>query len=332
MIISKTPFRISFFGGGTDYPVWYKKYGGATLSTTIDKYSYITSLYYPPYFPSKHRVVWSKIELVNASEEILHPSVRETLKYLNFTDGVEIHNSSDLPARSGIGSSSAFTVGLLNALYALRGEFKEKKDLALEAIHIEQNLIKENVGSQDQIAVAVGGLNKTIFSPNGDIEIEPVEMAEEREKVLNDRFMLFFTGFQRTASEVAAEWIKNVPKKEKELLVMRGMVDRAVDILTNEKSNIDDFGLLLNDAWQIKRNLNHVVTTNEIDEIYRKAQAAGALGGKLLGAGQGGFMLLYVDPEHQPKVKDALKDLIYVPFRFEKFGTQIIQNGDGSKD
>lgn len=328
MVISRTPFRISFFGGGTDYPVWYEKNSGATLSTTIDKYCYITARYYPPFFPVKYRIVWSKIETVNSNDEIKHPSVRETLKYLELEDGIEIHNTSDLPARSGIGSSSAFTVGLLNALYSLMDKPVTKSKLALDAIHIEHNLIKENVGSQDQVAAAFGGFNKTIFAPNHTIDVNPVDLPPEKLETLDNRLMLFFTGFSRTASEIAAEWIKNTPKREKELHTMQGMVDEAIGILQNENQNIDDFGRLLHETWQIKRGLNSAVTTDHIDEIYNRARRAGALGGKLLGAGQGGFMLIYADPEIQSRVREVLADLIYVPFKFERLGSQIIQNGN----
>lgn len=327
MVISRTPFRISFFGGGTDYPAWYQKHGGATLSTSIDKYTYITTRYYPPFFPVKYRVVYSKIEGVNNYSEIEHPSVRETIKFLGLEEGIEIHNAADLPARSGLGSSSAFTVGLLNALYRLTDKPITQNELAAHAIHIEQNLIKENVGSQDQVAVAVGGFNKVIFSPGGGIKVQPVNAPKGRLKMLNDRLMLFFTGFQRNASEIAAEWIKNAPKKENELHAMRKMVDEAVAILEDEHRSLDEFGRLLHDGWQIKRSLSASITTSYVDEIYEKARKAGAIGGKLLGAGQGGFMVLYIDPKNQHHVRAALKDLIHVPFLFETAGSQIIQNG-----
>lgn len=327
MIISRTPFRISFFGGGTDYPVWYEKNGGATLSTTIDKYTYITARYYPPFFPAKYRVVYSKIEAVNKHDEIDHPSVREVLKFLNMEEGVEIHNAADLPARSGLGSSSSFTVGLLHALYRLVKRPVTKRGLAMDAIHVEQNLIKENVGSQDQIAAAFGGFNKITFGPNNTIEVEEVSPPAGRLEVLNDYLMLFFTGFSRIASEVAAEWIKNAPQKEKELHAMHKMVDEAVAILNDPKRSLNDFGRLLHETWQIKRGLNRAVTTSYIDEIYERARRAGAIGGKLLGAGQGGFMLIYADPSLHPRIREALKELVHVPFKFESFGTHIIQSG-----
>lgn len=330
MIISRTPFRISFFGGGTDYPAWYEKNGGAALSTTIDKYSYITARYYPPFFPIKHKIVYSKIEGVNTHDEIQHPSVREVLKYLKIAEGVEIHNAADLPARSGLGSSSAFTVGLLHALYRLTGKFITRQALAMEAIHIEQNLIKENVGSQDQVAAAFGGFNKILFDAGGKVSVEPVDIPRGRIEALNGRLMFFFTGFSRIASEIAIEWIRSASNKERELHLMHAMVDDAVSILKDKSRSLDDFGRLLHEGWQIKRGLNHAITTDYIDGVYAAARAAGALGGKLLGAGQGGFMLIYADPAVQPRVRQALLGLMEVPFRFETTGSTIIQsNGDG---
>ncbi len=325
MIISRTPFRISFFGGGTDYPAWYEKNGGATLSTTIDKYSYITARHYPPFFPEKYRVVYSRIEAVNEHHEIEHPSVREVLKHLDIRDGVEIHNAADLPARSGLGSSSAFTVGLLSALYNLTDRTTTKHALAMDAIHVEQNLIHENVGSQDQVAAAFGGFNKITFGPGKGISVRPVRIEKSRLETLNGRLMLFFTGFSRIASEVAVEWIKNVPNKEKELAVMRAMVDQGVEILENSTRDIDDFGRLLHEGWLIKRGLNHVVTTDHIDQVYDRARKAGAIGGKLLGAGQGGFMLIYAHPDFQQHVRQALAELLEVPFKFENSGSTIVQ-------
>lgn len=326
MIISRTPFRVSFFGGGTDYPVWYEKNGGATLSTTIDKYSYITVRYYPPFFPVKYKIAYSKIETVNTHEEIEHPSVREVLKYLKIDEGVEIHNAADLPARSGLGSSSTFTVGLLHALYQLKNKSVTPYELAMDAIHIEQNLIKENVGSQDQVAASFGGFNKIIFGADNTIIVHPINSPPDRLHALNDRLMFFFTGFSRIASEIAIEWIKSVPKKERELHAMHAMVDIAISILKNENRDIDDFGRLLHESWQIKRGLNHAITTDYIDGIYARARQAGALGGKLLGAGQGGFMLIYADPEIQPQVRKALASLMEVPFKFETTGSRIIQS------
>lgn len=323
MIISRTPFRISFFGGGTDYPVWYRENKGAVLSTTIDKYCYITLRYLPPFFPHKHRIVYSEIEMVKDVNEILHPAVRETLKFLKIDKGIEIHHDGDLPARTGLGSSSSFTVGLLNSLYALKGFIPSKLQLAKEAIHIERDLLKENVGAQDQVAAAYGGFNKISFNGNDEIKVEPITIKKEKIKQLEDHLMLFFTGFSRFASDVAKDQIKNTPQKREELIQMGQMVDEAINIL-NKGENILEFGKLLDKTWQIKKTLSDKITTPEIDSVYQRATKAGAIGGKLLGAGNGGFMLFFVPPESQPEVRAELKDLLEVKFNFENEGSQII--------
>ena len=324
MVISKTPWRISFFGGGTDIPAWYREHGGAVLSTTIDKYGYITCRYLPPFFEHKHLVVWSHIEKVKEVREILHPSVRETVKFLNITDGLGIHFDGDLPARTGLGSSSAFTVGLLNALYALRGREISKRQLALDAIHVEQNIIRESVGSQDQVAAAFGGFNRINFGQSGEIDVAPVPIRPQRLEQLQNHLMLVFTGFSRTASSLEAEKIQNMPQRIQELSAMRKMVDQALAILTDERDRLDDFGKLLHDSWQLKRALASKVTNDHIDAIYDEARLAGAIGGKILGAGGGGFMLLFAPPQAQPKIRERLKDLMQVPFRFEPSGSRII--------
>jgi len=323
MIISRTPFRISFFGGGTDYPVWYKKNGGVVLSTTINKYCYIVLRYFPPFFSNKHRIVWSQIELVNNVNKIQHPVVKVVLKFLKINKGIEIHHIGDLPAKTGLGSSSAFTVGLLNSLYALNGSIFSKERLAKEAIHIERDILKENVGSQDQMAVAYGGFNKIYFNGNDEFKVEPIIVTRDRISQLENHLMLYFTGFSRIASEVAKDQIKNTPQKSKELTLMYQMVDEAIDILKGKRS-ILEFGKLLNESWQIKKTLSDKISNSEIDNIYEKALRAGAVGGKLLGAGGGGFMIFFVAPENQPKVRKALKGLLEVPFNFEKDGSQII--------
>ena len=327
MIITRTPFRVSFFGGGTDYPVWYEENGGAVLSTTIDKYCYIFAREFPPFFPQKLRIVWSKIELADNPDGIEHPSVREVLKHLGLREGIEIHHNGDLPARSGLGSSSAFTVGLLHALHALKGEMMSKHDLAHEAIHVEQNLIGENVGSQDQVAAAFGGFNKITFASGKRIAVEPIVLPNGQLDELQDHLVLFFTGLSRNASEVAAEQMRNTPKKNAELKRMHEMVDEAIAILKKGTMAIDDFGRLLHETWQLKRSLSSSISTSAIDEIYDRARKNGAVGGKLLGAGSGGFMLLFVPPKDQERLKTALKGLLYVPFRFENAGTQIIYYG-----
>jgi len=324
MIITKTPLRISFFGGGTDYPKWFKEHGGAVLSTSIDKYAYLYVQRLLPFFPYKTKVSWSRIEEVNAIDEIVHPSVRETLRFLNSDSKLSIHYNSDIPARSGMGSSSSFTVGFLHALYGLNGITPDKNRLAKEAIHIEQNLIKENVGSQDQIAAAFGGLNKIEFNRDGSFTVTPINLDRERIEKLQEHTMLFFTGLSRTASEVVVEQIKNIPDKTKELHTMREMVDEAILILKSTGDWIAEFGKLLHKGWELKRKLSSKVSNNEIDGFYEQALRAGALGGKLLGAGGGGFLLIYARPEDQKRIKETLSHLLYVPFSFENEGSQII--------
>ncbi len=332
MIISRTPHRISFFGGGTDYPDWYLEYGGKVLGATIDKYCYISLRELPPFFEHKYRIIYSKIETVVNIDEIVHPSVRETLKYfqntLRYFDGnigFEVHHDGDIPARSGMGSSSSFTVGLVNSLYAFAGKVASKENLFKEAIHIEQDLIKENVGSQDQVWAAVGGLNYIEFLQNGKIIVKPIIMKENLLNAFSNKFMLFFTGLSRYASEVAGDKIKNLHKRKEELFRMTELVDEAYKILTSEKENdIAEFGKLLNETWLLKRKLSNKVTNGEIDSIYETAVKNGAVGGKLLGAGAGGFILFYVEPENQNRVKEALKNLLQVPFNFDFTGSEII--------
>lgn len=323
MIISKTPFRISFFGGGTDYPVWFEKYGGAVLSTTIDKYCYITVRYLPPFFEHKHRIVYSLIENVKSSNQIKHPVVNALLRYFKINKGVEIHHDGDLPARSGLGSSSSFTVGLLNSLYALKGKVTSKTQLAKEAIYIERNVLKENVGSQDQVAVACGGFNKIYFQNDHNFRVEAVTLHKKRIRQLQDHLMLVFSGFSRYASEVAVDQIRNTPRKEKELNFIRGLVDKAIDILNSDKS-ILEFGNLLHESWETKRQLSQKISTERVDCLYKRALKHGAIGGKLLGAGGGGFMLLFVKPEDREKLSRGLKDLLEVKFKFETDGSQVI--------
>jgi D-glycero-alpha-D-manno-heptose-7-phosphate kinase len=323
MIITRTPFRISFFGGGTDYPDWYRENRGAVLSTTIDKYCYINCRYLPPFFEYKHRIVYSKYEHVNEIDQIVHPAVRETFRFMKVDRGLEIHHDGDLPARSGLGSSSAFTVGLLHALYALNGKIVNKKRLALESIHIEQNMIKENVGSQDQTIVAFGGLNKVEFQGDHDIEVTPVTIGSARKEEFRSHMMLFFTGFSRIASDVAKDTISRLPKKKRELGILFGMVDEAINIL-NSGSSLADFGRLLDESWKIKRGISDGISTAHIDSIYEAARKAGATGGKILGAGGGGFMVFFVLPENRNRVREALRSLLHVPFKFETLGSQVI--------
>lgn len=323
MIISRTPFRISFFGGGTDYPAWYKNNKGAVLSTTIDKYCYISCRRLPPFFEYKHRIVYSKSEHVNKIDEIVHPAVREVFRFMRIKEGLEIHHDGDLPARSGLGSSSSFTVGLLHALYALQGKIVTKKKLSGDAIFVEQEMIKENVGSQDQVSVAFGGFNKIEFEGDHNILVTPITLTPQRLRELESHLMLFFTGMTRMASDIAAHKISQIPKKNAELKEMHRMVDEAIGIL-NDGTKITAFGDLLHKAWRIKKSLSEKISNPVIDDIYKTAMNAGARGGKILGAGGGGFVLLFAEPKKQKQVRHALRHLLHVPFRFDKTGSQII--------
>jgi len=324
MIISRTPFRISFFGGGTDYPVWYREHGGVVLSTTINKYCYVSCRYYPPFFNNKYLIRYSHREEVNGASEIKHPSVRECLTFMNIEKGIEMVHTSDIPARSGIGSSSAFTVCFLNALYALKGEIVTKRRLAREAIQIEQHLIKENVGSQDQVACAFGGFNKIEFGGEQEFYVCPITINREKLELLQSHLMLFFTGFTRNASDIAGEQIKNTKSKEAELKFIVETVEEAVNILNGSSNRIVDFGRLLHEAWSVKKKLTCHITTDTIENIYETGLRAGALGGKLLGAGGGGFMLFFAPPEKHQQIRERLGKLLYVPFAFENLGSQII--------
>jgi D-glycero-alpha-D-manno-heptose-7-phosphate kinase len=323
MIISRTPFRVSFFGGGTDYPGWYRENSGSVLATTIDKYCYISCRYLPPFFEHRYRIVYSKIENVKEVSEILHPAVRATLEYMKIEEGLEIHHDGDLPARTGIGSSSSFTVGLLHTLYAMKGIMPTKRQLATEAIHIERNVLKEEGGAQDQINAAMGGFNKIIFNKEGGFQIMPITISKERLQFLQDHLMLYFTGFSRDAYEIAKTQIENTPKKRGELSIIQQMVDEAVSVL-NSNTSIIEFGKMLHETWILKRSLSDKISTSRIDEMYEAARETGAVGGKLLGAGGGGFMLLFAKPEDQPLIKSRLCRLLYVPFKFETFGSQIV--------
>lgn len=323
MIISRTPFRISFFGGGTDYPVWYREHGGATLTTTIQRYCYITCRWLPPFFEHSSRVVWSKIELVKNRDQIEHPSVRECLRYLEIGQGLEIHHDGDLPARTGLGSSSSFTVGLLHALYGLKGIMPSKMKLGEDAIHVEQERLQENVGSQDQMAAAFGGFNRIDFNRDGSIQVSPVLADPARLHLLQDHLMLIYTGVSRTASDVAAEQIKATDSKRTELTAMRQMVEEGIRILQSEESLIP-FGKLLDESWKLKRSLTKRISNPDIDALYDSARRAGAIGGKLLGAGGGGFLLLFVRPENQEAVRESLNGNLQVPVEFENGGSRII--------
>ena len=324
MIISRTPFRVSFFGGGTDYPAWYRENGGVVLNTTIDKYCYISCRYLPPFFGYKYRIRYSLREEKCNIDQIEHPAVRECLKFMRIEQGIEMVHTSDLPARSGIGSSSAFTIGFLNALYALAGRMVGKRRLASNAIYVEQDIVGESVGSQDQVAAAFGGLNRIEFNGKENFFVQPVTLNQRRIMELQNHLMFFFTGFSRTASKIASEQIQNTAAKSTELKALRDMVDESVNILNNSSENIEGFGKLLDESWKLKRSLSKRVSTSTIDDMYEVALKAGAIGGKLCGAGGGGFMLLFVSPRKQRQVKKALNKLLHVPFHFETLGSQIV--------
>ncbi|MEO5359497.1 MAG: kinase [Nitrospirota bacterium] len=324
MIISRTPHRISFFGGGTDYPDYYLRHCGKVLGTCVDKYCYLSVRRLPPFFDHKHRIVYSKIENVSDINTIMHPSVRETLKYFKVDYGVSIHHDGDIPARSGMGSSSAFTVGLIHSLYALQGRIASKDDLMRESIYIEQELIKENVGSQDQTFAAHGGLNVINFLANGKIIVEPIIIKPERLVEFERSLVLIYTGISRIASEVAGDKIKNISKNEKNLTQMKDMVDEAYDILVNSGRDLREFGQLMNQSWLLKKTLSNRVSNSEIDSIYERAMNSGAIGGKLLGAGGGGFMVFFVEQERQNSFKQELNDYLHVPFSFDFDGSKII--------
>jgi len=312
---------MSFFGGGTDYPDYFNKYGGAVLSSTFDKYCYVTVRHVPRFFDYTNQIKYSTIEQTQSVDEIRHPAVREAMKFLDMRE-IQLNYDADLPARSGLGTSSAFAVGMLNAFYALKGKYADKRKLADDAIYLERVLCKEDGGVQDQIAASFGGFNRINFSESG-YTVHPVVISEDRKAMLNDRLALFFTGFSRFSSEVAKEQEKSIEANLKRLDEMKGLVDSAERILTS-KTNLDEFGKLLDYTWKLKRGLTSKISTDSIDEVYKAAMDAGALGGKLLGAGGGGFLLFYVDPERRPKLKRALKDFLYVPFKFESEGTSIL--------
>jgi len=324
MIMSRTPFRISFFGGGTDYPGWYREHGGAVIGTTINKYCYISFRNLPPFFEHRHRVVYSQIELLQTIDEIQHPAVRNVLRDQGVSEGVEIQHYGDLPARSGLGSSSSFTVGLLNALRAHKGHMSSAEWLAKEAIRIEQEVIHEAVGSQDQVWAAYGGTNFITFQTDGTFNVTPVVMNPQRRQELESHMMLFFTRFSRIAETVAARKIENLRARQKQLHSMRQMAEEAREILQSPERSICEMGPLLREAWRIKKELAHGVTTTAVDEIHDCAMRAGALGAKLLGAGGGGFMLIVAEPAKHLAIREVLKDLIEVSFAIGSAGSRIV--------
>jgi D-glycero-alpha-D-manno-heptose-7-phosphate kinase len=324
MIITRTPLRISFFGGGTDYPVWCREYGGAVLATTIDKCCYITCRWLPPFFEYLSRISYSKVENVGRNDSIQHPSVRACLQYLQIEDGVEIHHVADLPARVGLGTSSAFTVGLLNGLHALKNEMRDKHALATEAIHVEQDLLHEAVGAQDQVSAAYGGFNRINFLTDGSVAVKRMVTSRSRLAELEQHLALYFTGFSRTASEIAQEQLRMTPHKTRELDAMLQLVNEAEAIVASSNRPLEEFGQLLHESWQIKRTLTGKISNASIDAIYQAGLDAGALGGKLLGAGGGGFMLFFVPPEKRKELRARLTNLLCVPFKFSNEGSDVV--------
>ena len=326
MIITQTPFRMSFFGGGTDMESFFKKHGGAVLSTTFDKYCYVNVRHLPRFFDYSTELTYSKIERVKNIQDIEHPAIRNAMKMLDMHE-MRLTYEADLPARSGLGTSSSFAVGMLNAFYALKGKYADKKKLSDEAIYLERKLCQEAGGWQDQIAASFGGFNRINFNTDGTYDVLPVIISPERKKTLNDNLLMFFTGFTRFSSDVQkanASIKERQDVKEKRLLEMLSLVDKAEHILTDKNADLDDFGRMLDYTWKLKRQTGSAVSTNSIDALYDKGIQAGARGGKLLGAGGGGFLVFYVQPEYQKAVKEAMDDLLYIPFRFEDGGTRVI--------
>ena len=321
MIITQTPFRMSFFGGGTDFPDFYKEHGGAVISTTFDKYCYVNVRHLPRFFDYSTELSYSKIERVTDVNDINHPAIREAMKYLDMQE-IRLTYEADLPARSGLGTSSSFAVGMLNAFYALKGKYADKRKLADDAIYLERVLCNESGGVQDQIAAAFGGLNRINFNADG-YEVNPVIISPERKAQLNQNLMLFFTGFSRFSSDIQQTTEKALVDKQKQLLEMLSLVDDAEKVLTS-KTDLNEFGRLLDYTWKLKRGISNRISTDSIDGLYAKGMAAGALGGKLLGAGGGGFLLFYVEPDKQEVVHKAMEELLHVPFEFENSGTRVI--------
>ena len=322
MIITQTPFRMSFFGGGTDFSGFYNEHGGAVISTTFDKYCYVTVRHLPPFFDYKTHVTYSREEKINNISEMQHPAIRNAMEWLDMHD-IRLTYESDLPARSGLGTSSSFAVGMLSAFYALKGQYADKRKLADDAIYLERTLCKEAGGIQDQIAASFGGMNRINFSADG-YTVHPVIINPERKKLLNEHLMLFFTGFSRFSSDIQKGTEKSMKDKTQQLLEMYKLVDDAEKILTDKNTSLDEFGKLLDYTWKLKRGISSGISTGSIDDQYERAKKAGALGGKLLGAGGGGFLLFYVPKDKQADVKKALAGQMYVPFSFENDGTKVI--------
>ena len=313
---------MSFFGGGTDFPEYYKKNKGAVISATFDKYCYVSVRHLPRFFDYKNELIYSKIERVTSEEDIVHPAIRNAMKMMDMHE-LRITYDADLPARSGLGTSSSFAVGMLNAFYALKGKYADKRRLADDAIYLESVLCDEAGGIQDQIAAAFGGLSRIDFDADG-YRVSPIIISPERKKELNDSLMLFFTGFSRFSSDIQTGTKKAIEDKEAELKEMYSLVDEAQTVLTDRQRPLSEFGRLLHHNWELKRGISSSISTDSIDALYKKALEAGALGGKLLGAGGGGFLLFFVEPDMKEKVREAMKELLYVPFEFENSGTSVV--------
>lgn len=323
MIITRTPFRMSFFGGGTDMKDFFTEHSGAVISTTFDKYCYVIVRHLPRFFNYSTELSYSKIERVTNINAIEHPAVKNAMKMLDMHE-IRLTYEADLPARSGLGTSSSFAVGMLNAFYALKGKYADKKKLADDAIYLERVLCNEAGGWQDQIAASFGGFNRINFNKDGTYDVYPLIIHPDRKKQLDDNLLMFFTGFTRFSSDMQKANAKGYHDKTKQLLEMLDLVDQAQEILTDKNSDLDDFGRLLDHTWKLKRQTGGAITTNSIDALYQRGIDAGALGGKLLGAGGGGFLVFYVQPEKKQAVKEAMKELLYVPFHFEDGGTRVI--------
>ena len=322
MVITQTPFRMSFFGGGTDFPDYFKSYGGAVLSTTFDKYCYVSVRHLPRFFEYRSELIYSKTERVRHTSEIVHPAIRNAMQMMDMHE-LRLTYDADLPARSGLGTSSSFAVGMLNAFHALKGHYAGKRQLADEAIYLERELCAEAGGIQDQIAAAFGGMNRIDFDADG-YRVRPVIIAPERKRELNENLVMFFTGFSRFSADIQNNTVKAMDQKQAELQEMKGLVDEAEAILTDRHTDLDEFGRLLDHTWRLKRGISKGISTDTIDGMYERARSAGALGGKLLGAGGGGFLLFYVDREHRDELMKAMKDLLYIPFEFENAGSTVI--------
>lgn len=323
MIITKTPFRMSFFGGGTDMEEYFRKNGGAVLSTTFDKYCYVNVRHLPRFFDWKNEFSYSKTERVVEVKDIEHPAIRNAMEMLDMHE-IRLVYEADLPARSGLGTSSSFAVGMLNAFYALKGKYADKRKLADKAIYLERVLCNESGGWQDQIAASFGGMNRIEFNKDGTYDVNPIIIHPERKKQLNDNLLMFFTGFTRFSSEIQKLNQTSSQDKTSQLNEMYSLVNEAEDVLESKNRDLDDFGRLLDKTWKLKRQTGDAITTDSIDAIYARGIKAGALGGKLLGAGGGGFLLFYVQPEKKAAVMEAMQDMLYVPFKFEDGGTRVI--------